>query len=113
MVPLPDAEGPSIAMTGASLMRDLPEFVEEARERLRHAARIVDAHRHAAERGERQAHRHAVVVVGFYRHLGLDRGRRKYFQEIAAFLDLRAELPQLRGHGGDAVGLLDAPARDV
>lgn len=34
-------------------------------------------------------------------------------QVVGAFLDIGAQLAQFAGHGGDAVGFLDAPAGDV
>ena len=53
-------------------MRAIPaERGEVLRKRLAHAVRIVDAHRDAAERREREAHRHPVIVVG------VDRRRRE------------------------------------
>ena len=51
---LPDAEGPSMAITGGFIRR-FAGTAEEIRECLRHALRIVDAYRHAAERDKREA----------------------------------------------------------
>ena len=42
------------------------QHIKILRKRLRHAARIVDAHRHSAQRHQRKTHRHAVIVVGVY-----------------------------------------------
>ena len=72
----------------------------------------MNTQRHPAQRGQRKAHRHAVIVVG------VDAGRLPYpgwrnRQEIRALLDLRAQLAQLAGHGGDAIGFLDPPAADI
>ena len=74
-VPLPDAVGPSTVITGMSLasaLRDLEQRLEVLRKGLGDAARVEQAHRHVAadqrvERRQRQAHRHAVVVVGAQR----------------------------------------------
>ena len=81
--------------------------------------RVVDAHRHggarrrAVEGREREAHRHAVVVVG------VDGARRAsarggvIARKSAPSSTVGAELAQLGRHRGDAVGFLDAPAGDV
>jgi hypothetical protein len=39
--------------------------------------------------------------------------RRRDADEVGAFFDRGAQLAQFGGHGGDAVGFLDAPAGDV
>jgi hypothetical protein len=51
-------------MTGTLTTGCFPKSGEELGEGLGDALRVVDRHRHAAERDEREAHRHAVVVVG-------------------------------------------------
>ena len=53
-----------------------------------------------------------MVVVGVDGGGG-DHGRRRHAQVVGALLHHGAQLAQLGGHGGDAVGLLDAPAGDV
>ena len=55
---------------GAAMPRERGEVIGE---RLAHALGIVDAHRDAAERREREAHRHPVVVVGVDRRRARDR----------------------------------------
>ena len=44
---------------------------------------------------------------------GLPDRRRRDADEVGAFFDLGAQLAQFGRHGGDAVGFLDAPRRDV
>ena len=71
-VPLPEAVGPSMVITGTSsgaAAGDAEQRLEVVREGLGHAARVEDAQRHVPARQrvegrQRQAHRHAVVVVG-------------------------------------------------
>src|SRR5438034_864380 len=68
--------------------RDAGKGAEILREGLGDAARVVDAHRHAAQRGEREAHRHAVVVVRIdHRGLQLPRGNP---QAIPSLLDRKS-----------------------
>ena len=59
MVPLPDAVGPSMAITGAVrrqlIWTRLAKALEIIRKGLAHAFRVVDAHRHAAERCQRKS----------------------------------------------------------
>jgi len=88
--------------------------LEVVGEGLGDAGRVLDPHRQAVgiERGQREAHRHAVVVVG------VNAGsapccRRRDGDEVGTFLHRGAELAQLGGHGGEPVGFLDAPAGDV
>ena len=59
----PPAQLPSALPAALPAARSPPrEFGKVAGKRLAHATRIVDAHRHPAQRGQREAHRHAVVV---------------------------------------------------
>src|SRR5690606_39073623 len=76
-VPLPEAVGPSMAITGTALARaedsvvmaiglaghQAGVYVEIIGEGLAYAARVEDAHRRRAEGSQRKAHRHAMVVV--------------------------------------------------
>src|SRR6185436_3091444 len=102
MVPFPEAEGPSMAMTG-TLTRSVPVLgscrdglkdLEIIRKRLGDAVRVVDAHRHTAERHEREAHCHPVIIISIDLGIGLEFSWID-FQEVRTFLDLRAELAQL------------------
>ena len=91
---------------------DLGEGLEIAREGLVDTFRVVDAHPTAAEADEREAHRHAMVVVGVDRRRTKPLRRRDH-QVVGALLHFGAHLAQLGRHRRDAVGLLDPPARDV
>ena len=69
--------------------------------------------RQRIERRQRQAHRHAVVVVGVDAQRAASAVGGVTSMKSSPSTTPGAELAQLGGHRGDAVGLLDAPAGDV
>jgi hypothetical protein len=109
-------------ITGTSAARPhgpREQRLEVVGEGLGDAARIEDAHRlrrlragQRIERGQRQAHRHAVVVVGVDRR-GTPGCGGVTSMKSSPTVHRGAELAQLGGHRGDAVGLLHAPAADA
>src|SRR5690606_35720093 len=93
-------------------LRDRSEHAEILWAGLVHAFWIVDAHATVAQRNQREAHRHAVIVVGVDRCRTQPCGRHDV-QIVGTLLDRRTNLAQFDRHRRETVGFLDAPARDV
>ena len=85
--------------------------VEEVGPGLRDTARIFDDHAGRPQAGQREAHRHPVVVVGADRRGA--KGPRRDPQPIVAGLDPGAEPRELGFERGHPVRLLDAQVRHV
>ena len=102
---------------GARGPRGGKQRLEIVRKRLGHALRVLHAHRQrgGVESRQARAHGHAVIVISANaRRAPAARQRRgRDADEIGSLLHRRAQLAQLGRHGGNAVGFLHAPARNV
>ena len=77
------------------------------------ALRVVDDDGHAQQRNQREAHRHAVVVISVDVRIGNELFGRRDVDGFGFFHHGRAHFAQFGGHGGDTVGFLHAPRADV
>ena len=90
--------------------------IEEIRKSLGHTRGLQDIHRNAraqpaGKRGQRQAHRHPMIVVGRNRR-GNQGGRGVYPKPIGSLIDTGAEFAQFGRHRRDTVGFFDPPRSD-
>src|SRR5579871_5214386 len=99
----------SLAERGATL-KPL-EVRPEAWICFRYAARVLNHDSRHFQADQSQAHRHAVVFVGF--DLGAMQRARRNSQTVGELLHFRAELAKFSGKSVNTVGLFMADMRDV
>src|ERR687892_355465 len=88
------------------------QLLKILREGLGDAFRVVDGYLGVAQGGQREAHGHAVVVVGIDGRRA-DALWRSNLQVVPALIDLGAHLARLGSQGRQPVRLLHSPVVDV
>ena len=74
---------------------------------------VVDNHRHAQERNQRETHGHAVVVVSVDCRIGREHGRWRDVDGFRLFHHRSAHFAQFCRHRGNAVGFFHTPRADI